>query len=107
MFLLALLRFVLNSMWGLFFVYVAELFPTNVLSLAFGWVSAIGTVGAFISPFIRLLTANATMFIMGGLCLGVFFLIQGLRETKGEKAQQEIEEREAERQNKQSIQSEK
>lgn len=79
MILLACLRFVLNSAWGLFFVYVAELYPTAVLSLAFGWVSAMGTVGAFSSPFIRLLTADATMFFMSGLCIVSFFVISGLR----------------------------
>lgn len=68
MIFLAGLRFVINNMWGLFFVYVSELFPTNVLSLTFGWISAIGTVGAFLSPYIRLLTANATMFVMTALC---------------------------------------
>lgn len=76
MVILGLLRFVMNSMWGLFFVYVGELFPTNVLSLAFGWVSAIGTVGAVSAPFIRLLTANATMFIMSGLCIVCFFVVR-------------------------------
>lgn len=66
-----------------------------------------GTVGAFTSPFIRLLTANATMFVMSGLSLAAFFLVHRLRETKDEKAIQEIPEREAEREGKQSIQSEK
>lgn len=79
MIILACLRFVLNSMWGLFFVYVAELFPSNVLSLAFGWVSAMGTVGAVSAPFIRLLTANATMFFMSGLCIATIFVLRGLK----------------------------
>lgn len=72
-------------MWGLFFVYVAELFPSNVLSLTFGWVSAVGTVGAFAAPFIRLLTADATMFFMSILCIVSLFLIKGMRETKDQK----------------------
>lgn len=79
MVVLGCLRFVLNSMWGFFFVYVAELFPSNILSLTFGWVSAIGTVGAFTSPFIRLLTANASMFFMATLCILALFLIKGMR----------------------------
>lgn len=95
MIFLAGLRFVINNMWGLFFVYVSELFPSNVLSLAFGWVSAIGTVGAFSSPFIRLLTANATMFVMTILCVVSLFLIQDLSETKDKRAVQEIQERTA------------
>lgn len=85
MVILGALRFVLNSLWGVFFVYVAELFPASVTSLSFGWVSAVGTVGAFSAPYIRLLTADATMFIMSLMCFGGIFLTQGLRETKGEK----------------------
>jgi MFS family permease len=77
-------------MWGLFFVYIAELFPSNVLTLAFGFISAVGTVGAFCSPFIRLLTANATMFVMSILCIIAFILLKPLRETKGEKSIEEI-----------------
>jgi len=73
-------------MWGFFFVYVAELFPSNVLSLTFGWVSAVGTVGAFAAPFIRLLTADLTMFFMSVLCIVAVFMIRGMKETKDQKA---------------------
>lgn len=83
MILLACLRFVLNSTWGLFFVYVAELYPSNVLSITFGWVSGVGTIGAFSAPFIRLVTANTTMFFMSGLCVVSVLLVIRLRETKG------------------------
>ena len=83
MILLACLRFVLNSTWGLFFVYVAELYPSNVLSITFGWVSGVGTIGAFSAPFIRLVTAKTTMFVMSALCIISIFLIVRLRETKG------------------------
>lgn len=76
---LACLRFVMNSMWGLFFVYVAELFPANVISITFGWISLVGTVGAFASPFIRLWTAKMTYFFMAGLCIFVFFFTNKLR----------------------------
>ena len=75
MIILGALRFVLNSVWGMFFVYIAELFPASVTSLSFGWVSAIGTVGAFSAPYIRLLTANATMFLMAVMCLGGVLLV--------------------------------
>jgi hypothetical protein len=90
MIILACLRFVLNSAWGLFYVYVAELYPTCVLSLAFGWTSTVGSIGAFSAPFIRLLTADATMFFMSGLCIACVFVVNGLRETKGEQTAQEI-----------------
>ena len=64
MILIAFLRFVISSLWGVLFVYVSELYPNEVSSLSYGWVSIIGTVGASISPYIRLATANLTMFII-------------------------------------------
>ena len=97
MVILGFLRFILNSLWGVLFVFIAELFPSDVTSLSFGWVSAIGTVGAVTAPFIRLLTADATYFIMGGLCLLAIFFVSGLKETKGEQIKQGIEEREEHR----------
>jgi MFS family permease len=35
-----------------YFVYVAELYPTEVRSLGFGWTSVVGMLGSTISPFI-------------------------------------------------------
>ena len=49
-------RFVLSAAWAIFYIYVAELYPTCVRSLGFGWVSAMGTVGSAIAPF-AILTA--------------------------------------------------
>ena len=105
MLLLACLRFVLNCAWGVFFVYAAELYPTNILSLAFGWISTAGSIGAFTAPFIRLLTADATMFFMAGLCVMSFFLVGGLRETKGEKPVHEIFERQNQEDGRKSLQT--
>ena len=45
-------RFVLCCFWSIFYVYIAELFPTKVRSLAFGWASAVGTTGSTLSPYI-------------------------------------------------------
>jgi hypothetical protein len=49
---LILNRFVLCAFWSIFYVYIAELFPTKVRSLAFGWASAVGTTGSTLSPYI-------------------------------------------------------
>lgn len=49
-------RFVLSSAWAVFYIYVAELYPTRVRSLGFGWVSAMGTIGSAVAPF-AILTA--------------------------------------------------
>jgi hypothetical protein len=83
MVLIALLRFVISSLWGLLFVYVSELYPNEISSLSYGWISIAGTVGASISPYIRLATANMTMFVMAGLSALMAFLVRTLNETKG------------------------
>lgn len=69
MIFIAILRFLINSVWGIFFVLVSELFPAEVSSLSYGWVSVIGTLGAVAAPYIRLVTANMTMFVIAILCV--------------------------------------
>lgn len=77
MVLLAGLRFVLNSVWGVFFVYIAELFPKSVTSLSFGYVSALGTVGASAAPYVRLFTAKMSMIFMAVCCfIGAFVVLK-------------------------------
>jgi len=83
MLLIAMLRFLINSVWGVFFVFVSELFPYEVSSLSYGWTSIVGTIGASISPYIRLATANMTMFVMALLSVLNVFLVRTLSETKG------------------------
>jgi MFS family permease len=93
MVLIAILRFVISSLWGLLFVYVSELYPNEVSSLSYGWISVAGTVGASISPYIRLATANLTMFIMAILSVAMAFFTQSLNETKGKAIRTRILER--------------
>ena len=83
MMVLACLRVTISSAWAVFFVFLAELYPAEITSVSIGWVSVVGTVGASISPFIRLATAETTLFLMAALNLGSFFLIGLLNETKG------------------------
>lgn len=45
-------RLVVCCFWSIFFVYVAELYPTKVRSLGYGWVSAIGMIGSAVCPFL-------------------------------------------------------
>lgn len=91
--LIAILRFLINSVWGVFFVFVSELYPAEVSSLSYGWVSVIGTVGATISPYIRLTTANKTMFVIALLCGASVLLVRTLEETKGKPIRTRIKER--------------
>lgn len=78
MIVLGLLRITLNAVWGIFFVFIAELYPAEITSVSFGWINIVGTIGATLSPFIRLATAEITLFIMAFLNIGNFFLIQKL-----------------------------
>jgi hypothetical protein len=73
--ILGLLRMTLNAVWGIFFVFIAELYPSEVTSVSFGWINIVGTVGATIAPFIRLTTTELTFFFMGAFNLINFFLI--------------------------------
>ncbi len=45
-------RLVVCCFWSIFFVYVAELYPTKVRSLGYGWVSAIGMIGSALAPYL-------------------------------------------------------
>lgn len=80
---LGFLRITLNAVWGIFFVFIAELYPSEITSVSFGWINIVGTLGATIAPFIRLATAELTFFLMGALNLINFVLIGKLNETKG------------------------
>jgi hypothetical protein len=79
MLLLALIRFLISSVWGIFFVFVSEMFPIQVSSLSFGWISTAGTIGASIAPYIRLATANLTMFVMSFASLGIIIAVRTLK----------------------------
>jgi OCT family organic cation transporter-like MFS transporter 4/5 len=57
--LLFSMRFVSCMFWAALYVYMAELFPTRVRSLAFGWASAVGTIGSSLVPFLVLAVNEA------------------------------------------------
>lgn len=54
---LVLNRFILCGFWSIFYVYVAELFPTQVRSLGYGWTSVTGMVGSTLSPYVTTLSS--------------------------------------------------
>lgn len=85
MLLLAIFRFLLTSVWGVFYVHISELIPPHTTSIAFGFISSIGTLGAFASPYIRLAAAKTAFFVEAGFCLLGAYLVGKLRETKNNK----------------------
>lgn len=83
------MRFVICFVWALTYIYLAELFPTVVRSLAMGLVSAGGTVGSIICPFMVTFSNNVlkvnpliTLGVIG--LLGVVSILP-LRETLNKK----------------------
>lgn len=45
-------RFIISFAWAFLYVYASEMFPTVVRSLALGYISASGTIGSVVCPFI-------------------------------------------------------
>ena len=54
----------------------------------------VGTIGASISPYIRLATANLAMFLMAAINVVMIVLTRTLSETKGKTIRTRIKERE-------------
>jgi MFS family permease len=80
---------------GIFYVYIAELFPTRVRSIGFGWASLVGTVGRLISPRILALVNKAKIYfwlLSGVFGIGGFLSLMVLKETFGKPMEDEIDE---------------
>lgn len=93
-------RFVLCGFWSIFYVYVAELFPTQIRSLGYGWTSVMGMIGSTLSPFVTTISKSVGMnnwlppAILG--FLSVLF-VSKLPETFGQSLKDVIEEQLAKR----------
>jgi MFS family permease len=51
-------RFILCGFWSIFYVYVAELYPTQTRSLGYGWTSVMGMIGSTLSPFVTTISSS-------------------------------------------------
>lgn len=94
--LLFTMRFILCMYWAALYVYLAELYPTRVRSLAFGWSSAVGTVGSFSAPFVILLAQNLNLnewIVPGAVGLIATIAVIPLPETLGKALSEEIYEK--------------
>jgi MFS family permease len=80
---LILMRFTLSSLWGFYFVYLSELYPCEITSISYGYMSAVGAAAASASPYIRLATKDSSMLLMAGLALVAAGHVGCLPETKG------------------------
>lgn len=90
------MRFIICFVWALAYIYIAELFPTVVRSLAMGLISAGGTIGSVLCPFLvtfsnSLLGVNPLITLGGVGVLGVLSILP-LRETLNKKLQDDISE---------------
>ena len=91
-------RFVLCCFWSIFYVYIAELFPTKVRSLAFGWASAVGTTGSTLAPYIIYFSKSLhidSWLLPGAIGILMSLFLFKLPETLGKPSQDFIEEEEA------------
>jgi hypothetical protein len=61
------MRFVLSSLWGFYFVYLSELYPSEITSISYGYMSAVGSLAASASPYIKLATKDSSMIVMAGM----------------------------------------
>jgi len=43
---------------SIFYVYIAELFPTRVRSLGYGWAGAVGLAGGSLAPYMILFCSS-------------------------------------------------
>lgn len=89
-------RFVLTSFWAIFYTFLAEMYPTRVRSLGFGWASALGTVGSTFAPYLLLFAEEGginTWILPGAMgCISAVSLFF-LTETYGKPLEDEIEEK--------------
>jgi hypothetical protein len=86
------LRLVLCSFWSLFYIYLSELFPTKIRSIALGVASQAGTIGSTMSPFFSQLPLAVAYFAgVSGISTGLCFF---LKETKGREIRDDIYEEE-------------
>ena len=90
---LILNRFILCGFWAIFYIFIAEMYPTRVRSLGFGWCSAMGTVGSTMAPY--LIFGSIQLNIDSWIPPGVIGLLCAtsiicLKETYGKPLKDEI-----------------
>lgn len=79
-------RFILCGFWSIYYVYVAELYPTEIRSLGFGWTSVVGQIGSTVSPFVTEISEAIGMnswFLTAFFGVGAWCFIFCLHETLG------------------------
>lgn len=74
-------------------MYLSELYPSEVTSIAFGYMSAMGTLAASASPYIKLAAKDSSMIVMSALSFVAVGHVSCLRETKGCSTQLRVKER--------------
>ena len=89
-------RFILCGFWSIYYVYVAELYPTEISSLGFGWTSVVGQIGSTVSPFVAEISEAIGVngwFLTAFFGVGAWCFIFCLHETQGMPLQEVILER--------------
>ncbi|CAD8090428.1 unnamed protein product [Paramecium primaurelia] len=95
--LAGLMRFIICVIWALAFVYVSELFPSVIRSLALLLVSAGGSIGSIVQAFLNTLCQKYQvhpMVVFGIIGMLCGFLLLPLKETLNQGLIENIEEEE-------------
>ena len=90
-------KFAISGSFCVVYVFAAELFPTEVRSIAIGFGSIVGRVGGALAPFIILLQDEQGLSFLPYLIFGICGILSGvwalfLPETAGKPILQTIEE---------------
>ena len=90
-------KFAISGSFCVVYVFAAELFPTEVRSIAIGFGSIVGRVGGALAPFIILLQDQEGLSFLPYFIFGICGIVSGvwalfLPETAGEPMLQTIEE---------------
>ncbi|EGR27314.1 major facilitator superfamily protein, putative [Ichthyophthirius multifiliis] len=90
-----IIRFVICFVWSIIYIYITELFPTTVRNLALGFSSSAGTIGSTAAPYVKLICLRinlSSMVPLGFIGIAGLVCLIPLKETKGEKLIDQIEE---------------
>jgi len=91
-----LTSFTLCCFESILYVYTAELYPTEIRSLGFGWVSLVGIIGSIVSPFAKTIATSISLnswFVPAVLGFVAWGFSWCLTETHGKPLRDTIEER--------------
>jgi hypothetical protein len=62
--ILIIMRFVLSGMWGFYYIYLTELYPSEITTIAAGYMIAVSALAGATTPYMKLASKNGSMIVM-------------------------------------------